>query len=114
MKQALLVPLFFPLAAFCVAAVTESRSPTRPLEKLIRLVPIALGFADFGLLWDPVGLLQLTPDSSVWLSRAMKMVSAVIACSGVFLAYSRRATGVWVACGSLMLALLWMFDVVVA
>ncbi|PYV35253.1 MAG: hypothetical protein DMG22_02955 [Acidobacteria bacterium] len=68
MKQALLVPLFFPLAAFC----------------------------------------------SVWLSRAMTMVSAVIACSGVFLPYSRRATGVWVACGSLMLALLWMFDVVVA
>jgi hypothetical protein len=114
MKQAVMVIMFFPAVAFCAAAVLEFRSVRQRSTKLVALAVVALGLADFGLLWDPWGVVRLTPDASVWLSRAMTMLSASIGCSGVFLPYSRRASGVWVACGGLALTCFWMFNRVVA
>jgi hypothetical protein len=105
--------MFFPLLAFCVAGVNELRSKRSGPEKLRSLIPIILGFAAFGLSLNPQGLLQVTPNSSVTLSRVMTMFSAVVACSGVFITYSRRSSAVWVACGGLVLALGWMFERVV-
>jgi len=40
----------------------------------------------------------------------MAISSAAVACSGVFIAYSRRNTARWVTAGGLVLALMWMFN----
>ncbi len=111
MKQVALVVMFFPLLAFCLAGVIEIRSHRTGIEKLRSLVPIVLGVAAFGLLFGPAGwFIDLTPGAWPTISRVMTMVSAVIACSGVFVSYSRRASAIWVACGGLLLAFIWMFN----
>jgi len=110
MKQLALILAFVPVVAFCVAGYTELRSRRSAAEKLRTLTPIILGIAAFAVSLNPQGLLQMTPNSSVTLSRVMTMFSAVIACSGVFITYSRRSSAVWVATGGLLLALFWMFN----
>ncbi len=110
MKELVLILGFFPLMAFCIAGFTELRSTRSAAEKLRNLFPIILGIAAFTLSLNPQGILNLTPNSSVTLSRVMTVFSAVIACSGVFITYSRRSSGVWVASGGLLLALFWMFN----
>ncbi len=110
MKQLVLILGLFPLVAFFAAGVAELRSEGSGAKKLRSLVPIVLGIAVFGLELNPEGLLLLTPNSSVTLSRVMTILSAVIACSGVFITYSRRSSAVWVACGGLLLAFFWMFN----
>ncbi len=114
MKQLVLVAAFLPLLAFCVAGVTELRAQRSTAEKLRSLIPIILGIAVFGLSLSPQGIFQVTPSSSVTLSRVMTMVSAVVACSGVFVGFSRRSSAVWVACGGLLLAFFWMFNRILA
>ena len=114
MKQIAIVVLFFPPLAFCVAAVIELRSKRSVGEKFGSLIPIVLGVAAFGLALNPQWLFQVTPSSSVTLSRVMTMISAVIACSGVFVPYSRRTSAVWVACGGLLLSFIWMFNRILA
>ena len=114
MKQIAIVVLFFPLLAFCVAAFIELRSKRSVGEKFGTLVPIVLGVAAFALALNPRWLFQLTPSSSVTLSRVMTMISAVIACSGVFVSYSRRTSAIWVACGGLLLSFIWMFNRILA
>jgi hypothetical protein len=113
-KQFVLVAAFLPLVAFCVAGVTELRAQRSGAEKLRSLIPIVLGIAVFGLSLSPQAIFQVTPSSSVTLSRVMTMVSAVVACSGVFVSFSRRSSAVWVACGGLVLAFFWMFNRIVA
>ncbi len=110
MKQLVLIFGFFPLFAFVAAGVAELRSEGSGAKKLRSLIPIVLGIAVFGLELNPGGPLLLTPSSSVTLSRVMTMLSALIACSGVFITYARRSSAVWVACGGLLLALFWMFN----
>ena len=110
MKQVLIVVFLFPLLAFCLAGFIELRSAPSGAEKFRNLVPIILGIAAFGLCWNPQAMFELTPNSSVGLSRVMTMFSAVIACSGVFISYSRRASAIWVASGGLLLTLFWMFN----
>ena len=112
-RKVALVLFFFPLLAFCIAGIIELRSVRSPLQKLRNLIPIVLGIAAFGLCLYPEAFFELTPNSSENLSHVMTMFSALIACSGVFITYSRRATGVWLASGGLLLALLWMFNRVV-
>ena len=114
MKLLLLVVLFFPLVAFCVAGVGELRATTNAAAKLRSLVPLILGIAVFGISLAPQSVFQVTPSSSITLSRVMTMISAIIACSGVFILYSRRSSAVWVACGGLVLAFSWMFNRVLA
>ena len=114
MKHVALVVMFFPLLAFCVAGVIEVRSQRTGIEKFRSLIPIVLGIAAFGLLFGPGWLLDVTPQSSVTLSRTMTLACAVIACSGVFVSFSRRTSAVWVACGGLVLAFFWMFNRVLA
>jgi hypothetical protein len=111
-KQVVLVLLFFPLVAFGWAAVTEARSHLRLGERIGRLIPILCGVAAFLAWFDPQGVFHVTPSGTVWVSRIMTIVSAVIACSGVFTTYSRRSTAILVALGGLVLALAWMFNVV--
>jgi hypothetical protein len=112
MRTCILVIWFFPLIAFCIAAVAELRSQITHLHKFRNLIPLALGVISFGLSIHPGRLLSLTPISSVTLSRIMTFSSAGIACSGVFLNYSRRSSGIWVASGGLVLVLIWIFDIV--
>jgi len=102
--------VFFPLVAFCLAGVTEIRSQKTGTEKFRNLVPIVLGIIAFGLLFGPGWFIPVTPETSVTVSRVMTMVSAVVACSGAFITYSRRSSGIWMACGGLLLALVWMFN----
>jgi hypothetical protein len=110
MKQLALVVMFFPLLAFIVAGVIELRSQRRVIEKLGSVIPIVLGVAAFALLFGPAGWFLDIRGGWPPISRAMTMVSAVIACSGIFLPYSRRASAIWVACGGLLLAFIWMFN----
>ena len=110
MKAVILVAVFFPALAFSIAGVTELRSSRAGKEKLCSLIPIVLGIVVFGFSLNPQWLLPLTPNSSVTLSRVMTMLSAMLACSGVFVTYSRQSTAVWVASGGLFLALFWMFN----
>lgn len=110
MKQLALILAFVPVVAFCVAGYTELRSTRSMSEKVRTLIPVVLGIAAFALSLDPQGLLHVTPNSSVTLSRVMTLFSAVIACSGVFVTYSRRSSAVLVASGGLLLALFWMFN----
>lgn len=114
MKLLLLVALFFPLVAFCIAGVEELRSTKNAAAKLRSLIPVILGIAVFGISLAPQVVLQITPSSSITLSRAMTMVSAIIASSGAVIAYSRRSSSVWIACGGLVLAFSWMFNRVLA
>ncbi len=113
MKQLLMLVMFFPLLAFCIAGALELRSKRKVAEKLVRLIPIVLGIAAFLLSFNPQGAFHVTPGGSITLSRIMTMFSSVIACSGVFIVYSRRSTSVWMACGGLVLAFFWMFSRVV-
>src|SRR5437868_5488513 len=110
MKRFVMVAFLFPLLAFCLAGFIELRSRRSRTEKVRSLIPIVLGIAAFGLCLNPEALFELTPNSSVDLSRVMTMLSAVIACSGVFISYSRRASAIWVASGGLLLTLFWMFN----
>jgi hypothetical protein len=110
MKQLALILVFVPVVAFCVAGYNELRSSRSAAEKLRNLIPITLGIAAFALSMNPQGLLHVTPNSSVTLSRVMTLFSAVVACSGVFITYSRRSSAVLVASGGLLLALFWMFN----
>ena len=112
MKTLLLVAWFFPLFAFCIAAITELRSTAERIRKFRNLIPILLGIAAFGLSIHPGRLLPLTPSSSVTLSRFMTLFSATIASSGVFISYSRNSSAVWVALGGLVLTVVWMFNII--
>jgi hypothetical protein len=113
MKQLLAVVMFFPLFAFVIAAVSELRSDSSLGRRVGKVVPIILGLAAFAVFIDPQGLLQVTPTSSLTLSRVMTMVCAIVACSGAFIPYSRRITSALVALGGLVLAFGWMFNRVV-
>lgn len=110
MKQLLAVVMFLPLFAFIIAGVMELRSDGGLPHRLGRLIPVILGLTAFVLLFNPLGFLRVTPSSSITLCRAMTMACAVIACSGAFIAYSRRASSALIASGGLMLALVWMFN----
>jgi hypothetical protein len=102
--------MFFPLLAFGLASVIELRSLRTRVEKVRSLIPVVLGCSAFGLLFVQGRLISMTPGASLTISRVMTMVSAVIACSGVFMSYSRKASAVWVACGGLLLTFVWMFN----
>lgn len=114
MKSAVILAMFFPLVAFCVAGLIEWRA-NNPLTKRLRnLVPVGVGLFAFLISLDPADLFGLTPSSSLTLSRAMVLVSAAIACSGAFMTYSRRASSVLIACGGLALTLSWIFNRILA
>jgi hypothetical protein len=97
-----LVIACFPLVAFFVAAVAELQAGGRVTTVALRMIPLIIGINAFVMLWA-VG-------SSDTISRAMTMVSIGVACSGAFIEYSRRSSSVWVACGGLFLASLWMMN----
>jgi hypothetical protein len=113
MKQMFAVMMFFPLLAFLLAGLVELRSESSLARRLGKLIPIVLGVAAFVLSFNPQGLVHVTPSSSTTLSRVMTIVCAVIACSGAFVAYSRRLSSVLMALGGLVLAFGWMFNRVV-
>jgi len=112
MRKFLLVLWFFPLLAFCAAGLAELRSKSGPSGKVRNLIPVLLGIVAFGVSIHPGRLLPIDATSSITLSRVMTFVSAAIACSGVFITYSRRSTAVWVASGGLVLMLIWMFNII--
>lgn len=112
MKTFFLMAWFFPLLAFCIAARMELRSAGPLKRKLRHLIPILLGIATLAFSIHPGRLVTLTPGSSVQLSRAMTMFSALISSSAVFIKYSRSSTGVWVALGGLVLTAVWMVNIV--
>jgi|SRR6266542_2957665 len=105
-KKIGLVVMFFPLFAFVIAAIAEIRF--RGGATLVRVIAPVLGMAAAVLYLFPHTFFVLTVNSSAILSSIMTVVSAAIASSGVFVTYSRRSTGVWVAVGGLLLTVLWM------
>jgi len=110
MKQLAIVVMFFPLLAFIIAGAIEVRSQRRVIEKLGSIIPILLGVGSFALLFGPAEWFITTTQTGWMITRAMTLVSAVIASSGVFVSFSRRASARWTACGGLLLTLIWMFN----
>lgn len=110
-KQIALVLAFFPLVAFIIAAVTELRFTATNLATIRNLLPPVLGIAAFWILWNPDEVFPFPRVVEIWflLSRVMAILSSAIACSGVFIPYSQRSTSRWMACGGLVLALMWLF-----
>ena len=110
-KKIALALAFLPLVAFFAAGISEIRAEGRLTLRIVpRLLPAVAGIAAFYLFWNPDLLGPVTPDRSEMLSRAMTVVCAVIACSGVFIRYSDRRSGIWMALGGLMLMFMWMVN----
>ena len=108
-----MIVVLLPPLAFLIAAAIELRSRKSVRQKFGTLIPIVLGFAAFVLWLNPQGILHVTADSSVNLSRVMTIFSAAIASSGSFIAYSRRTSSILTGLGGLILAFGWMFNYVV-
>lgn len=111
MKELALAIMFVPLPAFIIAAVIEVRSQRRLIEKLGSLIPIVLGIGAFALLLGP-GEWFIDSTRSSWppISRIMTILCAGIASSGVFVSFSRQLSARLMACGGLLLSLIWMFN----
>ena len=109
MKQLLAVLMFLPVFAFLIAGLMEMRSDRTFTQRLGKVIPVILGLGAFVLSLDPQVFLHVTPASSVTLSRVMTLFSALIACSGAFVNYSRRASSVFMAIGGMLMAFLWIF-----
>jgi hypothetical protein len=107
-RRLLFVPLFLSLIAFLAVGASELRAGGKAGETPWRLLPSVLGLLAFSLFLKPQALGVVTPERSVLLSYIMTMLSAAIACSGIFIAYSRRRNAAWIACAGLILAFMWM------
>jgi len=101
-KRVALVISCFPLVAFFIATVAELRAGGRVSTVVLRMIPPVIGINGFVMLW--------AIETSDTISRAMTVVSIGVACSGAFIGYSRRSSSIWVACGGLFLASLWMLN----
>jgi hypothetical protein len=108
-----LILTFIPLLAFIGAGLMELRSGISRTEKMRNCIPIVLGLVAFGISFDPLALPRVTPSSSVTLSHAMTIFCAALACSGVFITYSRKSSAILVACAGVILAYVWMLNYVV-
>jgi hypothetical protein len=102
--------VYFSILAFFIAGGIELQSNKSRAAKLRCTIPIILGIAAFGLAFGRDALFHLTQSSDRTLSLVMTVFSVIIASSGAFITYSRRSSGVLVACGGLGLAFLWMFS----
>src|SRR6266542_4101324 len=98
-----LLLVFFPLLAFIVVGAIELPASRTAGDLLRRLVPPLLGIAALGPIWNPGAVGVVTPEESEGLSYILVLVASVVACSGVFVTYSRRSSGVWMALGGLTL-----------
>jgi hypothetical protein len=104
MKRFEIALTFIPLIALVIAASTELRFGRNWPAKLSSITPILFGLAAFGISIRPDMLPHATPDSIYLLSRIMTLFSACIACSGVFINYSRKSSAILVAFAGLLLA----------
>ena len=86
-----------PLAAFFVALVAELHAGG--LMVVLRTIPLIIGMNAFVMFW--------AANWSETTSHVMTMVSVAVAGSPAFIPYSRRSSSVWVACGGVILVLLW-------
>src|SRR3954468_149908 len=93
-KKAMVSVLAVPILAFIAAGVTELRSNLPLHQRIIRVFPICCGLLAVITFVDPQRLFDVTPSGSVVLSRVMTLISALIACSGSFVTYSRRRSAI--------------------
>jgi len=100
------VVVLLPLVAFLIAGAIELQSGRRPAGKTLSLVPVLLGILVYGLSWGPVFLPHF-PELRFgnWLTFS----SAVVACSGPVIPYSRRSSSALVAFGGLELVFIGIF-----
>ena len=113
MKTLVLIVAFLPLLAFLAVAIVELSSDRRWSEKVIAVSPVVLGIGAFFLFLYGFKAFPMTPAFSLTLSRVMTIFSAAIACSGVFITYSRRTSAILLACGGLLMASFRMFNRIV-
>ena len=100
-----------PLLAFGVVAVHELRSQSTLPAKLRNLIPIIAGAAvAIFLIATPTLMDVVGTDEFNTLSNVMTVVSAIIACSGLVVRYSRWSSALWVASGGFILACFWMLN----
>ena len=110
MRQFDIVVTFLPWLPLIVGGVTELRSGISRTEKVRNCVPITLGLIAYAISFNPRILTGVDSHSSLVLSRAMTMFCATLACSGVFITFSRRRTAILMACAGLMLTYIWLYD----
>jgi len=108
-----LVILYLSILAFFIAGGIELASNRSRAEKLRCSIPIILGIASLFLLFEQEPIFVATPSLYQTFRLVMMIFSAIIACSGVFIIYSRRSSSILVACGGLLLTFLWMFSRIV-
>jgi ABC-type multidrug transport system permease subunit len=101
--------VYFSILAFLFAGGIELASNRSRAEKLRSSIPIILGIASFFLNFEQDVIYNLTPSLYETFRLVMMIFSAIIACSGVFITYSRPSSAISVACGGLLLTFLWMF-----
>jgi hypothetical protein len=102
-KLPAIIFVFFPLLAFVIAGATELRTSRAIGDLLRRVGPAVLGIATLYVAVYPRTVGVVTPEGSEALSHLLVMVAAFVACSGVFISYSRRSSGIWIALGGLTL-----------
>jgi hypothetical protein len=80
------------------------------------LIPIAIGLGACLFVWKPDLFLpgsistsiRYGSDSIIY-GKTMSVIFAIVACSGAFITYSRRASSVLVVLGGLVMEVVWMF-----
>jgi len=109
MKLLVLGVMFLPVLAFCAAGIIELRASVSAAAKATRLLPIVLGTVAYGISWRPELALPAAVSSTFAFDKAATLFFSAIACSGAFISYSRRASAILIAVGSLFIEFLWVF-----
>jgi hypothetical protein len=110
-KNALLEIAFItPLLCFVLASSYEFRARRGGGPRKPPLVAPTLGVILAVLLLIPF---HLTPQGSVTLSKAMVVLSLLVASSGLFVRYESTITKAFVPLGGIVLAFFWFFNRIV-
>jgi hypothetical protein len=105
--------IYLAILAFFVAGGIELTSKRSRAEKFRCSIPIILGIASLFLNFEQDVVYNLTPSLYETFRLVMMILSAIIACSGLFITYSRRSSSILVACGGLLVTFMWMFSRIV-
>jgi len=105
--------VYLSILAFFIAGGIELASNRSRAAKLRCSIPIILGIASFFLNFEQYVVYNLTPSLYETFRLVMTILSAIIACSGLFITYSRRSSTILVACGGLLVTFMWMFSRIV-
>jgi hypothetical protein len=109
-KLLLFVVMMSPLLAFIIAGISEYKASRGIGSKHWSLIAITMAIISFGVFIGPGLFMEISPEALSELRWVMIPVSALVACSGVFVPFSKRRNAILVVCGGLLMLLTWMVD----